>query len=115
MIGLRSVAIAFAFLLSGAPLQAHVLTVEYQPDAVVDVPVAPGFATVIEFERGEAVETVVVGDSDNWQVSSSARGDQLVIKPKAGAAPTDLVVTSDRRRYAFNLTPQAGGPPAFVV
>ena len=113
MIGVRTAALALA--LTSAPLQAHIVTVDYRPDAVVDVALAPGFATVIELERGETIETVVVGDSDNWQISSSARGDQLVIKPKGGAAPTDLVVTSDRRRYAFNLMPQAGNPPAFVV
>src|SRR6185295_13855279 len=113
MIGVRTSALALA--LAGAPLQANILSVEYRPDAVVDVAVAPGYATVIELERGEAIETVVVGDSDNWQISSNARGDQLVVKPKGGAGPTDLVVTSDRRRYAFNLTPQLSGPPAFVV
>ena len=107
--------IAVAAALVSSPVAANVVTVDYSPDAVVDVAVAPGFATVIELERGEAIETVVVGDSDNWQVSSIARGDQLVIKPKSGAAPTNLILTSDRRRYAFSLTPQAGGLPAFVV
>jgi len=100
---------------AAAPVAANVLNVEYRPDSVVDVAVAPGFATVIEFERGEVVETVVVGDSDNWQVTSSARGDQLVVKPASSAGPTDLIVTSDRRRYAFSLSPQANGNPAFVV
>lgn len=98
-----------------APAAANVLAVDYRPDAVVEVAVVPGYATVIEFERGETVETVIVGESENWQVSSSARGDQLVVKPKASAAPTNLVVTSDRRRYAFSLSPQPSGATAFVV
>ena len=111
----RTVRLALALVVVSTPVRAHIVTVDYRPDAVVDVAVAPGFATVIELERGETIETVVVGDSDNWQISSSARGDQLVVKPKSGAAATDLVVTSDRRRYAFNLTPQTAGPTAFVV
>lgn len=115
MIGARIFLSAVIGCCALAPAEANVVAVDYRPDAVVEVAVAPGYATVIEFERGEAVEAVVVGDSDNWQVSSTARGDQLVVKPKSSAAPTNLIVTSDRRRYAFSLSPQQGGAPAFVV
>ena len=107
--------LALFLAVAAAPLSANVVTIDFAPDAVVDVAVAPGFATVIELERGEVVETVVVGDSDNWQISSSARGDQLVIKPGPSASPSNLILTSDRRRYVFGLAPQASGDPAFLV
>lgn len=113
------IALVFALVMASPSDQgsndARISVVNYDPAQVVDVAVSPGFATVIEFDRGEAVESVVVGDSENWQISSSGRGDQLVVKPLSAAGPTNLVVTTGTRRYAFALTTQAAVSPAYIV
>lgn len=103
-----------ALLAVAVPATAQVVGVDYDPNAVVDVPTSTGFATVIELGTGETIETVVVGDSANWQVTS-ARGDQLVVKPGAGATQTNMIVSTDRRRYVFTLNANAGGAPVYVV
>lgn len=103
-----------AALSFAVPASAQVVGVDYDPNAVVDVPVSPGFATVIELGTGETIDTVVVGDSGNWQVTS-ARSDQLVVKPGAAATRTNMVVSTDLRRYVFTLNPTGGGMPAYVV
>lgn len=105
---------AAAMLAVAAPSTAQVVGVDYDPNAVVDVPASSGFATVIELGAGETIDTVVVGDSANWQVSS-ARSDQLVVKPGAAATQTNMIVSTDRRRYVFTLSPNAGGAPVYVV
>lgn len=97
-----------------APASGQVVGVDYNPNAVVDVQASSGFATVIELGKGETIDTVVVGDSANWQVSSP-QSDQLVIKPAVGATQTNMIVSTDRRRYVFTLTPNAGGMPIYVV
>ena len=103
-----------AALSAAAPASAQVVGVNYDSNIVVEVPVTTGFATVIELGSGETIDTVVVGDSANWQVTS-ARGDQLVVKPGATATQTNMIVSTDRRRYVFTLSPNSGRMPAYVV
>lgn len=80
--------------------------VPYQANSVTDLAVASGFAAVVEFESDEAVETVVVGDSEGWLVTPNRQGNRIVIKPQGGGA-TNLTVFTNLRRYVLLL--QAGG------
>lgn len=91
---------------------AHIQTAPYDPQEVVVLHVAPGFATTVIFSPDERVETVTVGESSGWQVQVNKRADQLVVKPLGSQPSTNLTVISDQRTYNFLLTTV---PPDFGV
>lgn len=95
---------------------AHIQHVTYSADHVVTLQAAIGYALVVELAEDDRIETVVVGNAATWQVTANKQGDRLIIKPLGAAAPTDMVVATDARRYVFTLEP-ASGPDAapFVV
>lgn len=114
-VGIAAVALALLLGTASASASARVAIETYDPQRIFEVAASPGFATMIELEKGEAIDNVVVGDSDGWDVTSTGRGDQLVVKPRAGASTTDMIVTSDRRRYTFLLTTQSAAGPTYVL
>lgn len=91
------------------PVRDPVRTFDYSPDVAQQIDVAPGYATLLEFSSAEAVDNVIVGDSSAWQVTPTKRGDHVVIKPLRGGAQTNLIVTTNLRRYLFLLQPGSGG------
>ena len=124
---LKGVGMAAALLLAGplsaevapAPTtgDAHIQSVAYDPQEVVVLHVAPGFATTVIFSPDERIETVTVGESSGWQVQVNKRADQLVVKPLGNPSGTNLTVISDQRTYNFLLTtlaPDFGVAPYLV-
>lgn len=101
-VGLASAAVAETTPLPGVT-DPHIQTVTYDPQQVVALKVAAGFATTIVFSPEERIETVTVGDSGAWQVQVNRRADRLVVKPVGYAATTNLTVMSDQRSYNFTL------------
>lgn len=108
MIAVLSVAV-------GAPAQASVTptpgvkdpriqTVDYDPDEVVILRVALGYAVAVEFSSDERIENVALGNSAVWQAVANHRADRLFIKPMQGATNTNLTVITDSREYNFDLT-----------
>lgn len=89
----------------------RVRLVTYSPGQVVTLAVTPGYAAVVVLGPDERVESIVVGNSTEWQVSASKRGDDVVVKPLAGAAPTDMVIVTSDKHYVFQLE-TAGGEGA---
>ncbi len=82
---------------------AHIQTVAYDPQQVVGLHVAAGYAVTVVFSPDERVETVTLGDSAGWQVTVDRRADHMVIKPLGNPPPTNLTVMSDQRTYNFTL------------
>ena len=84
-------------------------TVMYSPDVVLDVPVRRGQITQIVLGADEVlVGTPMSGRGANCAEETHAwciaqQGRDLFVKPKTGATTNNLVVTTDRRRYAFEL------------
>lgn len=101
---------------SAMPADPRIQTHKYSQGAVVNLAVSPGYATVIELGHGEQIDTVVVGNSAVWQITETGNGSSLVVKPLSGASPTNMIVITDARRYAFLLDP-AGSPDqtSFIV
>lgn len=87
---------------------ARIQTVAYDPNQVVQLRVADGYATLVELSSDERVENVVVGNSAAWQVTANRQGDRLAVKPLAGAVSTNMTVVTDVRQYVFLLEPAAG-------
>lgn len=81
----------------------HVQAVTYDPDEVVALHVANGFALTVRFGADERIEMVTLGDTSGWVVQANKRGDSLVIKPVGYAPTTNLTVLSDTRVYNFTL------------
>ena len=96
-------------LLPPPPADPRIRTLRYSPDSVIDLQVGYGFAAVVELSADERTDSVVVGNTAGWQVTTTKRGDSVVVKPLAGAAATDMVVVTGTRRYVFVLEPGAGG------
>jgi type IV secretion system protein VirB9 len=97
----------------GVPADPRIQLLPYSPDHIVTLGVGAGYAAVIELAPDERVDNVVVGNSGAWQVTANHRGDRVIVKPLAGAAPTNMIVLTDSRRYVFMLDPF--GQASFVM
>lgn len=95
----------------------RVQVVDYNADQVVELRAAPGYHITLALSADEHVESVAVGDSGAWQVTSNKRGDHLFIKLLQPGVSTNMVVLTDVRSYAFDLTPLPGPQPdmAYLV
>jgi len=82
----------------------RIQTIDYDPDEVVALRVALGYALTVEFSSDERIENVALGNSAVWQAVTNHRADHLFIKPMQGAANTNLTVVTDTREYNFDLT-----------
>ena len=61
--------------------------------------------TTIQFEDGEDMKGVFLGDSIAWQVvPKPPRGNRLFLKPMVPDAITNMTVVTDKRTYLFQLS-----------
>lgn len=93
------------------PGDPHIQSVDYDPNQVVRLRTAPGYALTIEFSGDERIETVAMGTTAFWQVTANKRADLLFVKQEQGATDTNLTVITDARRYVFSLVPGYGPDP----
>lgn len=59
--------------------------------------------TAVQFESGEEVESILIGDSASWEVVKLKSGNVVSIKPVVAAADTNMTIYTDRRVYSFEL------------
>lgn len=99
------------------PEDARIQTVVYDPQQVVSLGVAFGYALTLEFAPDERIENVALGNASVWQITPNKSADHLFIKALQGAAPTNMTVITGERTYNFELTPLGAAYPsmAFVV
>lgn len=111
--------LAFALLALLAPLAAaaqgdpRVRTVDYEPDRIVVLQLAPGYVTAIEFAPDERVESVAVGSPNAFRADPGKRGDRLYLQALTAYESSNLLVATNVRHYSFTLT--AGPDAAYVV
>ncbi len=89
-------------------IDPRIRTVFYDPEQVVQIHGYFGYQMMIEFSADERIENVAIGDGIAWQVTPNKRANLLFLKPLEHAAPTDMTVVTDQRRYVFELTSKAG-------
>ena len=85
--------------------------VMYDANAVVTVPVKRGMVTLVEFDKGEAITEVAVGQGGDctkpdavWCVAAQPGGRHLYVQAKSAAdAPNNLAVITDRRSHALRF------------
>lgn len=103
-------------LTTAAPLSAQVRPIpgkgdprlqmiDYNADQIVQLAVASGYQLLVRFSPGERIETIAVGDSSGWQVTTNKRSDYLFIKTLGDARVTNMTVVTDARIYMFELIP----------
>lgn len=76
--------------------------VVYNPSQVYEIIGAYRFTTTIEFQKGETVQYLALGDTIAWQAHPMGR--RVVLKPVEPRAITNLTVVTDRRTYYFRLS-----------
>lgn len=76
--------------------------VVYNASEVYEVTGSYRFTTTIEFEKGETVQYLTLGDTIAWQ--AYPMGHRVHLKPVEPHAVTNLTVVTDRRMYYFRLT-----------
>ena len=75
----------------------------YGPTTVYQLDVAMKIITSIEFARGEAIDSVLMGDSESWEVIRLQSGHVLAVKPLIAGARTNMTVYTSQRTYTFEL------------
>ena len=100
--------------LTAASNAAHADTpirqIQYDPHAVVRVRGCLGFQLTVVFQDGERIENIALGDAKLWQATPNKRSDLLFLKPAVRSGLTNMMVVTDRRRYAFELSSRRLGP-----
>ncbi len=77
--------------------------IAYDPNEVVLLEGRLGYAMTIEFQAGETIENVSIGDSLGWQVTPNRRANLLFIKPIEKSSATNMTVVTNLRAYNFDL------------
>jgi type IV secretion system protein VirB9 len=93
------------------PADPRLRELQYDPRAVVTVPVKRGVVTHVVLDAEEAITEVGAGLGGDcskadaaWCVAAQAGGRHIFVKPKSGAdAPNNLAVVTDRRTHAFRF------------
>ncbi len=76
--------------------------VAYSSSEVYEITGSYRFTTTIEFEKGETVQYLTLGDTIAWQ--AHPMGHRVHLKPVEPKAVTNMTVVTDRRTYYFRLT-----------
>ncbi len=85
--------------------------VPYQENRIVALRGHLGYQMLVEFDPGERIENVAIGDSLGWQVTPNRAATLLFLKPIARGAATNMTVVTTLRRYSFELSArEATGP-----
>jgi type IV secretion system protein VirB9 len=87
-----------------AAADGRIRPVDYSDTAVVRLDGCFGFQTMIEFDPGERIENVGLGDAAQWLVSPNKRANMLFVKPAYRSSHSNMTVSTDRRRYSFELS-----------
>lgn len=99
--------ITLAALLAVTATEAHadarIRKLAYDPDTIVRLDGCFGFQTMVEFGPDERIENVGLGEAAQWLVSPNKRANMLFVKPAYRTTHSNMTVTTDRRRYAFEL------------
>lgn len=89
----------------GSLQDARIQTVTYSPDNVVLIRSRIGEAVLVQLEADERVagESALIGAGDTGAWKLNVKGNNIIFKPSAPRAATNLLVTTNKRTYAFSL------------
>lgn len=92
-------------VLAAAPAIAdpRIRLIDYDDTVVVRLDGCFGFQTMVEFDPAERIENVGLGDAAQWLVNPNKRANMLFVKPAYRSSHGNMTVSTDRRRYSFEL------------
>lgn len=99
------------------PGDPRIRVVHYDPNEIIELQATLGYQMTIEFEAGERIEIVSIGDSADWQLTPNHKADLLVVKPLNARSATDMTVFTNLRRYLFDLSvrrPRGRDDPSII-
>lgn len=100
---------------SSAGKDPRVQTVLYNSVDVVRVTTNVKFNTAIEFGDGERVKSVLLGDSESYEVNVLKSGNVIAVKPVVARAATNMTVYTNRRTYSVYLAEGVSKAKTFRV
>jgi type IV secretion system protein VirB9 len=111
VVALAPFLVVVAVAAQAQPADPRLRELQYDPRAVVTVPVKRGVVTHVVLDADEAITEVGAGlggdcsKADSaWCVAAQAGGRHIFVKPKSAAdAPNNLAVVTDRRTHAFRF------------
>jgi type IV secretion system protein VirB9 len=86
----------------------RIRVIDYDADRVFVITGHTGYQITMEFEAGEKVETVGIGDSSGWQITPNGNGTLLFLKPMAVVPVTNMTLVTNKRRYNLELSSRSG-------
>jgi type IV secretion system protein VirB9 len=90
------------------PRDPRIRVIDFDPDQIYSVTGHTGYQMTIEFEPGEKIETVGIGDSSGWQVTPNGNATLLFLKPMGVLADTNMSLVTNKRRYNLELSSRSG-------
>jgi hypothetical protein len=93
---------------ASAQVAPNIRYVDYNPDTIIRLTGHTGYQMMLEFEPGEQIETVGIGDSSGWQVTPNGAGTVMFLKPIGVPPATNLSIITNFRRYNFELLAKSG-------
>ncbi len=76
-------------------------TYVYNPNQIYKYTGFYRYQSSIQFERGETIGTITIGDPTAWQIVD--QGSRLFMKPTEQDATTNMMVMTNKRVYHFEL------------
>jgi type IV secretion system protein VirB9 len=80
---------------------SRIRTYIYNPNDVYLVIINTGFQTSIEFEPGEKIQTMSLGDMYSWSLNPVQ--NRLFIKPLEDNVRTNMTILTNMRSYQFDV------------
>lgn len=93
---------------AAAQVAPNIRYVDYNIDGVIRLTGHTGYQMMLEFEPGEKIETVGIGDSSGWQVTPNGAGTIMFLKPIGLPPTTNLSIITNLRRYNLELLAKSG-------
>lgn len=94
---------------------ARVQIFNYEPSDVYIINARVGYSTLIQFEEGEVIHEeggLGMGDAKAW--SLAVKGSNIFFKPVADLPDTNMLIVTNKRTYAFQLT-TGGAAPTYIA
>jgi type IV secretion system protein VirB9 len=84
----------------------RIKTYVYNANEVYLLLIRSGFQSSVEFERGEEIKTLSLGDAYSWNITPV--GNRMFIKPLENDIRTNMTVITNKRTYQFDVVSQNG-------
>lgn len=98
----------------GSSQDPRIQTVTYNPNNIFHIRAQIGRAVLVQLEEDERLEgdsaALGMGDSQAWKLN--VKGNNIIFKPTAPNPETNLIVTTNKRTYVFQLSIDGRGKQA---